>query len=115
MASVSGAYSDTIEITTPAAVQKGRFCVIGNVSGIAADNASANSTVVLVTNGSVLVPKRQNGTAITVGQKVYGRNNDDKVNNASANGYTTYVGDALTASAAGSGDEVLVWLGRIGA
>ena len=115
MASVSGAYSDTIEIQTPAAVTKGTICVVGNVVGLAAESAPANGTVVLVTNGSVRLPKRQNATAITVGQKVYGRHNDDKVNQASANGYTTYIGDALNASAGGSGDEVLVWLGRIGA
>lgn len=115
MASVSGAYSDTIEITTPNAVSKGNVCIVGNVVGLAAESAPANGNVVLITNGSVRLPKRQNGTAITLGQKVYARHNDDKINQASANGYTTYLGDALNASAGGSGDEVLVWLGRIGA
>lgn len=114
MAAIAGSRSATIKIVSANACAKGALCVVGNVVGIAADDVAAGGTAVLILD-AVSLPKRQNSTPITVGQKVYGRHNDNKVNNASGNGYTTYIGDALTASAANSADEVLVWLGRSGA
>ena len=115
MAALSGSGASTIKIVSAQACAKGAFCVIGNVVGVAADTVAAGGTAVLMVDRAISLPKRQNATPITVGQKVYGRHNDEKINQASANGYTTYVGDALTASPANSSDEVLVWIGRGGA
>lgn len=115
MAAISGSGASTIKIQSANACAKGTLCIVGNVVGLAADTVAANGLAVLTVNDVVTLPKRQNSTPITVGQKVYGRHNDDKINNASGNGYTVYVGDALTASPAGQATEVSVWLGRIGA
>ena len=115
MALVSGSARTTVKVFITNAVSKGNICVQGNVTGVAMDSYPANSMAVLVVDSIVNLPKRVNSIGVTSGGKVYGRHNDDKVNSSSANGYTTYIGDALSTSANNSADEVAVWLGRIGA
>lgn len=115
MAAVSGSARTTVKITSAQACAKGNICVVGNVSGLAADTVSANGEAVLVVDSIVNLPKRVNSIAVTPGTKLYGRHNDDKVNASSGNGYTVYIGDALSNSAANSADTVAVWLGRAGA
>ena len=115
MAAVSGSARTTVKITSAQACNKGNICVVGNVSGLAADAVAAGGEAVLIVDSIVNLPKRVNSIQVTPGAKLYGRHNDDKVNTSSANGYTVYIGDAVTGSATNSADTVGVWLGRIGA
>ena len=115
MAAVAGAARTTVKITSPQACGKGNICVVGNVSGLAADAVAANGEAVLIVDSIVNLPKRVNSIAVNPGTKLYGRHNDDKVNASSGNGYTVYIGDAVSGSAANSADTVGVWLGRSGA
>lgn len=115
MAAVSGASRTTVKITSAQACGKGNICVVGNVSGLASDAVSAGGTAVLIVDSIVNLPKRVNSIQFSPGGKVFGRHNDDKVNSSSANGYTVYIGDVVSGSAANSAEEVGVWLGRSGA
>ena len=114
MANLAGSYGCAVTLTAPSRVQKGEFCIVGSVAGIAADTIENGERGVVILDGVFSLRKRANSVAIAEGQKVYSANSLSSVNNVSGQGHTVFVGYALNASASGTSTPVDVLLVRIG-
>ena len=92
------------------AVQAGEVVVVGLLSGIAASNIAANTVGRVILHGVVKLKPRNNATTFTVGQKCYGRNSFNTINNANANQHSKFIGYALEASSNSSSSPINVLL-----